>query len=87
MEDGKHTDLNGTIKYYKNGKLHRVNDPAVILTDGSEFYYQNGKRHREDGPAVIDVDGTREFYMHDNLVKKGSENYEEFVDQYPEYFL
>ncbi len=43
-------------EYFKNGKLHRDNEPAVIIKDDSGFqfkYYDNGKLHRKDGPAVI----------------------------------
>ncbi len=35
--------------WYKNGKRHRKDGPAVIWGDGSQFWYKNGKRHREDG--------------------------------------
>ena len=43
--------FDGDVQYYKKGKLHRENKPAVRSKDGSEFYYKEGKYHRTDGPA------------------------------------
>ena len=60
-------ETNGTKFYYKEGKLHRDDGPAVIYTDGSEFYYKDGKRHRDDGPAVIWADGSEFYYKDDKL--------------------
>ena len=45
-------------EWYQDGKLHRLNGPAIIdyYEDGSiqsESWYQDGKRHRLDGPAYI----------------------------------
>jgi len=34
--------FNGTIKYYKKGKLHREDGPAVILNNGHKYYYLFG---------------------------------------------
>jgi hypothetical protein len=42
-----------TYKYYRNGKLHRDDGPAVIKPDGTQEWYKEGKLHRDDGPAVI----------------------------------
>lgn len=50
--------------YYENGKLHRIDGPAVILYHESyilgkignvfmEIYYVNGNVHRIGGPAII----------------------------------
>lgn len=40
------------IQYYKHGKLHRLNGPAVI-TDNSKFeWYFEGQLHRIGAPAV-----------------------------------
>jgi hypothetical protein len=40
----------------KNGSLHRIGGPAVIVNEKHQVWYVNGKLHREDGPAVIDGD-------------------------------
>lgn len=50
--------------FYKNGALHRDNEPAFINSH-QEIYFQNGIRHREgDLPAAIhfikNKDGTKE---------------------------
>ncbi len=52
---GIHNKVNATnraIKYYRNGKLHRTDGPAVIYESGKMKYYRNGKLHRTNGPAV-----------------------------------
>lgn len=38
--------------WYKNGKLHREDGPAIIrLSDKTEIWYFEGRRHRIGGPA------------------------------------
>lgn len=70
-------DIDGTHRWYINGKLHREDGPAVIwgnftLDDnlppisGRHDWYKNGKMHRDDGPAIIWADGTREWYKNGN---------------------
>lgn len=34
---------NGTKYWYLDGKLHRINGPAVIYSDGTVEYWVNGK--------------------------------------------
>ena len=61
------TDLYGLFgevyyseEHYRDGKLHREDGPAWILTRPSgyryEQYRQDGEIHREGGPAVIETD-------------------------------
>lgn len=43
-------------EYFKNGKLHREHEPAVVIKDASGFsfqYYNEGKLDRKDGPAIV----------------------------------
>lgn len=47
----------GARKWYRHGKLHRDDGPAIMWGDGDWDYYQNGKRHRLDGPASLRQDG------------------------------
>lgn len=47
-----------------NGKLHRLDGPAVVQSDGSEFWFHNGSLHRLDGPAVVQSDGTTAWKRH-----------------------
>ena len=49
----------GTKCWYKDGKLHREDGPAVKWTNGSKFWYKDGKLHREDGPAIEYINGDK----------------------------
>ncbi len=53
----------GSLQYWENGKLHRLNGPAIIYPDGHRAYYQNGKRHNLNGPAVIYAIGMVEYWI------------------------
>lgn len=52
----------GSQRWYRYGKLHREDGPAVIRADGSQKWYRNGEMHREDGPAGIYPNGARSWY-------------------------
>jgi hypothetical protein len=56
-------DSDGTQFWLLDGKLHRVDGPAVIWTNGNQFWYFRGKKHREDGPAIIWADGFQDWYL------------------------
>jgi hypothetical protein len=47
----------------KNGKLHRLDGPAIECTDGIKYWYQNGLRHRLDGPAIEFTNGGKEWWV------------------------
>lgn len=61
--NGKVTDSFGTIRWYKDGELHRDDGPAVDRYDGVKIWYINGKPHREDGPAVEYSDGRKDWFL------------------------
>ena len=42
---------NGDKEWRMDGKLHRLNGPAIERANGAKEWYQNGKRHRLNGPA------------------------------------
>ena len=48
--------------WFKNGKHHREDGPAIIFPDGHKEWYWKGKLHREDGPAKITTNGTKRWY-------------------------
>jgi hypothetical protein len=48
----------------KEGKLHRLDGPAVEWIDGTRFWYQNGLRHRLDGPAITNKGRYKMWYVH-----------------------
>ena len=55
----------GTKCWYKSGKYHRDDGPAVIYPDGRQEWYKEGKWHRDDGPAVIYPNGVQRWYKDD----------------------
>ena len=59
-------DEDGTQRWYQNEQLHRLDGPAVIYANGSQFWCQwcqNGLLHRLDGPAVICATGAQRWYQ------------------------
>lgn len=61
--NGKVNYHDGSIEWYKDGKHHREDGPAVVHPDGSSWWFINGKRHREDGPAVVYSNGKKEWWV------------------------
>jgi len=59
---------NGKKEWRLNGKLHRVDGPAIEHSDGSKSWCLNNKRHRVDGPAWEGADGTKEWCLNDKHV-------------------
>lgn len=62
---------NRTI-YYKDGKFHREDGPAVIYKndhhkDYHELWYKDGKLHRENGPAVVYPNEVQKWYKDGKL--------------------
>jgi hypothetical protein len=54
----------GTTRWYnKQGQLHRLDGPAVILDSGQKEWYVNDLRHREDGPAIEYPEGSKEWWL------------------------
>ncbi len=45
---GKIIYKNGTQRWYEDGKRHRLDGPAVILNDGTEFQYFNDIKIEDD---------------------------------------
>ena len=52
-----------TKSYFKDGKLHRLDGPAIEFAGGDKEYWVEGKLHRLDGPAVEYANGTKEYYV------------------------
>ena len=68
-KDGLHINELGTKRWFKDGKLHRYDGPAVIRSDGEQWWYKNDKIHRDDGPAGIFPDGTQ-YWFKNGLVHR-----------------
>ena len=69
------TNSHETI-YCKNGKLHRLDGPAVKYFNGDKYWYKEGNRHRLDGPAIECSNGTKIWYYEDKYIECSSQ--EEF---------
>jgi hypothetical protein len=72
-------DMDGSKIWYKNGKIHRDDGPAIIAVDGSQFWSKDGKRHREDGPAVVRIGGAEEYWL--NGKQYTQEEFEKKLDK------
>lgn len=57
------TSPDGTKRWYKNGKLHREDGPAIEWARGSKHWYIEGLKHRTDGPAVKWPNGGLEWWV------------------------
>jgi len=51
------------IKWYKEGKLHRVGGPALQHQSTFHWYYE-GELHNLEGPAVIDPAGPNQYWIY-----------------------
>jgi len=56
-------DDEGTIRWYQNDNLHRLDGPAIECLDGYNAWYFDGKLHRPDGPAINYADGSNAWYF------------------------
>ena len=65
IQDGHHVCRDNTECWYRDGKFHRDDGPAIIHTNGDKLLYRNGKHHRENFPAVVKTDGTKEWWNND----------------------
>jgi hypothetical protein len=55
--------LSETKEWYKEGKLHREDGPAVEYPSGTKEWYKEGKRHREEGPACEFSNGYKQWWL------------------------
>ena len=53
--------------YNEQGKLHRVDGPAIKWWNGDKEWYLNGQKHRLDGPAIEYSYGTKFWYLNNQL--------------------
>jgi hypothetical protein len=64
-----------SVAWFKNGKLHREDGPAIQYINGAQAWFINGKRHRIDGPALICYQsGTKEWWLNNKLIKEETTN-------------
>jgi len=55
--------------WHKEGKLHRVGNPARVWSNGNNEWYIEGDLHREDGPA-IEYEGSKEYWLNAKRLTK-----------------
>ena len=60
-------DQCGTKWWFLNGKLHRVDGPAIEYANGTKWWYLNGELHRVDGPAVEFANGDKYWFLNGEL--------------------
>jgi hypothetical protein len=54
--------LDGSKEWYKEGKLHRLDGPAIESSSGEKHWYKEGNLHKIDGPAVEYPNGRKEWF-------------------------
>jgi hypothetical protein len=67
--DGMITRPDGTRWWYRDGKLHREDGPAIEWADCYRAWYRDGKLHREDGPAIEWPTVYRAWYRDGKFIK------------------
>ena len=55
----------GEKRWFKEGKYHREDGPAIEYANGDKEWYKEGKLHREEGPACEYYDGTKKYWLKD----------------------
>jgi hypothetical protein len=65
---------NGSRSWWVEGKLHRVDGPAMEWANGGREWRVEGELHRVDGPAYERADGGyREWYLNGKFIKSEGE--------------
>jgi len=49
--------------WYKEGKYHREDGPAIESLDGTKYWYKECELHRINGPAIEYPNGTKEWWI------------------------
>ncbi|NVM34059.1 MAG: hypothetical protein HWN81_00590 [Candidatus Lokiarchaeota archaeon] len=72
---------NGHREWYVEGKLHRLDGPAVEFANGSKYWFIDDKLHRLDGPACEYVSGSKRWYINGkHLTEEEFENHPKRLD-------
>ena len=81
-------DENGD-KYWRNkeGKLHRIDGPAIEHRNGNKAWYQMGLKHRIDGPAIEFNSGVKHWYQNGVLHRTKEAFFEALSDEEKEISL
>ena len=52
-KDGLHINELGTKRWFKDGKLHRDDGPAVIWSDDEQYWYKNDERYEPSAHEIM----------------------------------
>ena len=63
MRNGLVDDKDGNKVYYKEGRPHREDGPALELAAGTTMWYRDGQYHREDGPSIVWPNGETSWHL------------------------
>lgn len=63
MKNGLEISEHGNKFWFKNGKLHKEDGPAVEYYNGTKEWHQNGELHREGAPAIETYSGDKYFWI------------------------
>ena len=57
-------DRNGWVHWLDDeGRRHRLDDPAEVWSDGTQFWWRHGRYHFAHGPGILYAyDGTIVWY-------------------------
>ena len=77
---------NGSKEWFVDGKLHRLDGPAIEYFDGTKLWYVDGKRHRTGGPAIEWVNGSKEWFVDGKQHRTDGPAYE-YSDGTKEWFV
>ena len=66
-------DKDGDVAHYLNGKIHRVDGPAIENADGDKEWWFHGKRHRRSGPAIEHANGVKGWWFNGKLHGHGDD--------------
>ena len=75
MKNGMIVGRDGNRRWYKNGKLHREDGPAVEWA-GSKYWYKDDKLHRENGPACEYASGSKYWWYFGHKAKSEEQFYD-----------
>jgi hypothetical protein len=73
-KDGLVIDSDGIKHWYKDGKYHREDGPAIEDRNGNEWWLKNGSYHRIGGPAVEYHTGRKEYWLYGKRYKESDYN-------------
>ena len=83
---GKFVFEDGDKRWFKEGKHHRLDGPALEFADGEKRWFKDGELHRLDGPAFEYSNGTK-FWYKDGELHRLDGPAKEFADGYKVWYI